>query len=416
MPCSSNANAALIAGYSLCLPFADSSEALIANLRQGKRVAACGWFASDEDAVKSGFKRNRQFARLPPEPAGLFARLTRLIDRALTQAQLDKSCLTGERARVYLTGLGPRVDARAYKSFYDRNDIDDLRVTPSIAQLQIASMSQDRLSQQLAQHYNLRYLPPNLNCASNSALAAVHIGCQAIEQGGVDRVMVINCSEITTQDFWFLETQHMLESDSVQPFGAQSNSVLFADGFCVMLLESRRHRAARRLHGGVRLRSVYDRNGAGKSHDTAYLSANLLRLMKNALRHAGLTLPQLCAIMPHGNGAAGSDKAEAQALAQLLAAHPLPLLAYKGQIGYTATGSGLIDLIIAHHALLQGELIPAQDNAAVIDALAPHLLIGGQAVTHNRPHLLKIGVSVDGALIAVVLSAERREGCADDQH
>lgn len=401
----------MIAGYSLCLPFASSHHELIANLRQGKQVATRAWFNSDSDAIKGGFKRNWRYAPLPSDQQSLFARLLALIDHALEQARLDQRCLSGEKVRVYLTGQGPRVDAKAYKSFYDRNDIEDIKLTPAVKQLHAANMSQDRLAHQLAQRYGLRHLPPNLNCASNSALAALHIGSQAIEKGGVDLIMVIGCAEIKTQDLWFLESQSMLASEEVQPFGERSNSVLAAEGLCVMLLESRRHRAARQLRGGIRLRSLYEQIGANRRHDSAWLIASLFRLMKKALLQTGVGLADLCAIMPHGNGAQSSDKAEAQALVQLLADVPLPLLAYKGQIGYTATSSGLVDLIIAHHALTQRELIPARANDAIINALAPYLLTGEETVTHDKPHLLKTGVSVDGAIIAVLLSdAVRREG------
>lgn len=72
---------------------------------------------------------------------------------------------------------------------------------------------------------------------------------------------------------------------------------------------------------------------------------------------AELDVEALCAIIPHGNGSSVSDKAEAKAIAMLTEGHPVPVLAYKGQIGYTATGSGIVDLIIGHHSLTQQELI-----------------------------------------------------------
>ena len=407
-------NAAIIAGHSLFLPFASSSEALLARLRQGEEVATSGWFRSDAEAVRGGFQKNRRCARLPATRESLFGRLNRLIADALAQAGLDKSALAGENVRVYLSGLGPRVDVKAYKNFYDRNDIDDLKLTPSVTQLQAANMSQDRLAQQLAQEYSLRYLPPNFNCASNSALAAVHLGCQAIEKGGVDLIMVIGCAEITTQDLWFLESQSMLESEAVQPFGMQNHGVLFAEGAGVMLLESPRHRNARQLRGGIRLRSVFSQIGASRNHDATRLTASLLSLIKTALRQADVALSDLCAIMPHGNGAEASDKAEAQALALLLAQDPLPVLAYKGLMGYTATVSGIIDLTIACYALTRRELIPARAHGAIIKELASSLLTGGQAVKHHKRHLLKTGVSVDGSIIAQVLSDETPQESADE--
>lgn len=397
-------NAAFICGYSAHLPFAASSEALIENLKQGKRVNKSNWFASDKEAIKCGFNKNKTVARLTHKEHSPLEQLDRLIEEALAQAKLNTRCLAGENVRVYLTGLGPRVDIKEYRYFYDYNDIDDLRLATSLKSLHASNMSQDRLAQAIAQKYCLQHLPPNLHCTSNSSLAAVHIGCQAIEKGGVDLVMVINCSEIKTQDLWFLESQSMLASDVVQPFGENSKSVLFAEGFCVMLLEGGRHRQARQKKGGIRLRSAYTQISAKRSNDAAYLTSNILKVMHSIMAATELTCDDICAVIPHANGSEISDKAEARALAMLLEQHPVPVLAYKGQIGYTTTGSGIIDLIIAHHTLCHGELLPPVTNDVIIKEISQYMLPEKGVMKHHKHHLLKTGVGVDGSVIGLMLS------------
>jgi len=84
--------------------------------------------------------------------------------------------------------------------------------------------------------------------------------------------------------------------------------------------------------------------------------------------------------------------------------HPVPVLAYKGQIGYTATGSGIVDLIIGHHSLTQQELISPVGNDTIIDAVAQHVLIDRGVIGHHKNHLLKVGVGVDGSIIGAVMS------------
>ncbi len=42
----------------------------------------------------------------------------------------------------------------------------------------------------------------------------------------------------------------MLDSEIVQPFGVNSNGVLFAEGYGVMLLENQRHRLGRGKKSG----------------------------------------------------------------------------------------------------------------------------------------------------------------------
>lgn len=244
-------NAAIISGYSVWMPYAEDCSQLIDNLKQGKRVARTPWFTSNEEAIKCGFKGNPSVATLKQVDDSALDLLSQLIDEALEQAMLDKHCLAGRNVRVYLTGIGPRIDGLDYKSFYNYNDVEDINLTQSITNLHASKMSQDTISSHLARKYRLQYLPPNMNCTSNSSLTAVHLATQGIEQGGIDLAIVLNCSKIKTQDIWFLETQSMLDSEQVQPFGENSKGVAFAEGFSALLLESAHHRRARQQSEGA---------------------------------------------------------------------------------------------------------------------------------------------------------------------
>ncbi|WP_086872023.1 beta-ketoacyl synthase N-terminal-like domain-containing protein [Kosakonia pseudosacchari] len=397
-------NAAIIAGYSLYLPFAENYCQLINNLRSGKRVNENYWFVSEEVARKCGFTGNKRVARLEQIDDSPLTLLYRLIDEALAQANLSKNALTGERVRVYLTGLGPRVDGMDYKSFYDHNDVEDLKCSPSISRLHANNMSQDKLAYNIAHKYGLHYLPPDLHCTSNSSLTAVHLGCQAIDNDGADLICVINCSKIKTQDIWFLENQSMLDGESVQPFCQNSSSVLFSEGCCVILLESEKHRQARGVNGGIQLKSTYSQISASRSNDSAWLSANIIKVMSKILDEASIKLGDLCAIVPHGNGSSNSDKAEAKAIAMLSDKHSVPVLAYKGQLGYTTTGSGIVDLIIGEHSLRQRELLTPVSNDDIIEEIAGQLLTDIGVVKHEKKHLLKTGLGVDGSIIGIVMS------------
>lgn len=398
-------NAAIISGYSVCLPYAEDCSQLIDHLKQGKRVKRQPWFTTDEEAIKCGFKGNTSVATLKHVDDSALDLLSQLVDEALEQAMLDKHCLSGRNVRVYLTGIGPRIDGLDYKSFYNYNDVEDINLTQTIMNLHASKMSQDSISSHLARHYRLQYLPPNLNCTSNSSLTAVHLATQGIEQGGIDIAIVLNCSKIKTQDIWFLETQSMLDSEQVQPFGENSKGVLFAEGFSALLLESASHRRARQRTEGIRLQTVYTQISAGRSNDASWLSTNVHKVMQAALKQAEITVDDLAAILPHGNGSSVSDNAEAKALAMFVSDRQIPVLAYKGQIGYTATGSGVIDLIIGHHTLTHHELIAPVGNDVIIDSLASLVLTDGNVTGHNKHRLLKVGVGVDGSVIGVVMSA-----------
>lgn len=393
---------AIIAGHSVCIPYAASSAQLIHKLKRGEQVAKTLWFRSDEEAEKCGFKGNASVAKLTGYET--LTLIYRLVDEALHQAQLNKKVLTGDNVRVYITGTGPRIDGMDYRAFYSNNDIEDLKSTPSITHLHAANMSQDYIACHLARHYQLRYLPPNIHSASNSSLAAIYLSCEAIKCGNVELAVIINCSEIKTQDIWFLESQSMLNSKQVQPFGENSDGVLYAEGVCVMVLENEQRRLARKLTDGIYLRSAYTQISASRSNDTSWVSINLLKLLKKILTEANIGAEDLSAIIPHGNGSTFTDRAEESAILSLMATAAIPVLAYKGQIGYTSTGSGIIDLIIGEYALREQQLLSPAGSSAIVSTLAPYVLLNQGIVKHTKQHLLKIGIGMDGSIIVMILA------------
>ncbi|WP_072011736.1 beta-ketoacyl synthase N-terminal-like domain-containing protein [Serratia sp. Ag2] len=397
-------NATIISGYSVCLPFAKDSDRLIDNIKQGKRVNKAHWFDTDEAAKVYGLKNNAFAAKLVHEYDSIFNLVCDLIVRSLEKAMLDQHCLSGDNVRVYFTGLGARVDVADYASFYDHNDIEDVKLTKSIQNLHISKVSQDKLAYNIAKKYRLKFMPPNMHCTSNSSLSAVHLGIQAIGSGTIDLVMVINCSEIKTQDIYFLESQSMLEGELIQPFGEESNCVLPSEGFSTLLLESARHRNARQAPGGIKLTSTYTQTSTGRSNDPTQFASNLVKVMSNVMEQANVTCEDLCAIIPHANCSEASDKAESQALRSLLGDSSVPILAYKGQIGYVATGSGIVDLIIGHYSLRHGELFSPVGEGAIRENIAQHVLMNDGVIKHNKKHLLKLGLGVDGSIIGIIMS------------
>lgn len=393
-----------ISGFSCYLPFADNSMQLMTKIKKGERVGVVPWFKNDDQAIQCGFARNVFTAKLQYIGDSDFALIYRLIDNALLDAGLNTSCLAETNVRVYITGIGPRVDVMDYRSFYNYNDIEDVNLTPSIKNLCVGNMSQDSVSYNLTKRYNLKYLPPNINCASNSSLVAVHLSSQAIEQGGIDLALIVNISKITYQDIWFLEKQSMLESKTVQPFGMNSNSVLFSEGYSVMLLESEQHRQARGVNYGISIKTAYNQMNVGRSNDAFWKSTRIYKLIHKTLDDTGVIVRDLCAMIPHANGSALSDSVEANVINMLTGEQSLPVLAYKGQVGYTATGSGIVDLIIGYYSLADEELVMPVGNDSILDDVAEHVLIGPGTKKHDKLHLLKTGLGMDGSAVAIILA------------
>ena len=83
------------------------------------------------------------------------------------------------------------------------------------------------------------------------------------------------------------------------------------------------------------------------------------RAIDDALRRAGISPADLCAVQAHATGTSLGDLAEARALRRSLgsAADHLPVCAPKGQLGHLLGGAGAVETILALQSLRDG-LVP----------------------------------------------------------
>ena len=88
----------------------------------------------------------------------------------------------------------------------------------------------------------------------------------------------------------------------------------------------------------------------------------------DALRRAGVSPADLCAVQAHATGTSLGDLAEARALRRSLgaAADQLPVYAPKGQLGHLLGGAGAVETILAFQAL-RDRVMPMSLNADPLD-------------------------------------------------
>lgn len=116
---------------------------------------------------------------------------------------------------------------------------------------------------------------------------------------------------------------------------------------------------------------------------------------------------QIGAIFIHGNGSINSDKAEEMAILNVFnEVDNVPILSYKGQIGYISNCSGIIDLMIIAKSLQDHFLIPSVSNCSLNYQSNLNFFSDEDIVNYNRSPILKIGLGMDGSIITMVLNYE----------
>ncbi|KEY57370.1 beta-ketoacyl synthase N-terminal-like domain-containing protein [Serratia sp. DD3] len=396
-----------LSGWGVTSAYAPDFPALINGLVEGRLIGSQPWFATESEWQDLRLSCNPHYVPEAQPFGSAFSRLQPVIDQALAKAGLGQEHLQGKRVRVYLVGHGQRADIADYLGYQDRNDQEELLFFPKIKRLHASNFDQDRLVKQLTQTYQLSWPAVSLYCASNSALAAVHLAQSSIAAGEVDLVLVIGWLETQTQDIIFLGGQDMLGEGSSQPFSNHNSSILPTNGVVALILESGQHAQQRGFKPSAILRSsmfCQSSGGRGSSSFTADFRT-IAQTLERVLVDADLSPQDIACVFPHANGVIASDKAEAMALQKLWGKAGIPVVSYKGQIGYMVSCCGLLDLMLIADALQQRRLLALTSRYPIDETLQIHVHADSPPLALEKEHIIKSGIGLDGSAIAMVISA-----------
>jgi 3-oxoacyl-(acyl-carrier-protein) synthase len=396
----------VLSGWGVTSAYAPDFPALINGLAEQRLVSSQPWFATTSEWQELRLSCNPHYVAEPQAAGEAFERLQSVIAQALSGAEIDAAKLQGKRVRVYLVGHGERANITHFVGYQDRNDQEELLFFPQIKRLHAASYDQDRLARQLTQAYHLSWPPASLYCASNSALAAVHLAQSTIAAGETDLVLIVGWIETLTQDIMFLGGQGMLGEGRAQPFSNHNSSILPTDGCVALIMESEQHARLRNVNPTVCLRSsVFCQSGGarGSSSFTADFRT-IAHTLERALQEADLTAQDVACVFPHANGVIASDKAEAMALQKIWGKSGIPVVSYKGQVGYMVSCCGLLDLMLIADALQQRRLLALTSRDPIDESLQIHVHADSPPLALEQTHILKSGIGLDGSAIAMVIS------------
>lgn len=402
-------NKVVISGWELKLPSIDNFNAMIELLLSKGRVSSEKYLDNDNLVGFYKLNKNPDIIKEKKIEENQCEKIKKIIDNALKKSGLTKEYIKKNRTKIYIAGQGLRADLSNFQGFYDKNDIEDVKYTPSIKKLHSIEYSQDMLSKNLFDDYNLEWPPITLYNASNSALMAVNLGFNDIEKNESDIVIILSWTDVLLQDIAFMDNQNLLASKFAQPLSKFSDGVILSDGYAVLILENFDFAKKRNKKDLITIKSVVfnqnfsERNIGGSSFNFSTISKTILK----ALDFANYLPSQIGAIFIHGNGSITSDKAEEMAILNVFNGYErIPILSYKGQIGYSSNCSGAIDLMIIARTLQDQSLIPSTSNLPLNEELTLNFFSDQKIISYYRLPILKIGLGMDGSIIAMVLKYE----------
>ncbi|MDZ4083386.1 MAG: beta-ketoacyl synthase N-terminal-like domain-containing protein, partial [Bdellovibrionales bacterium] len=192
-----------------------------------------------------------------------------------------------------------------------------------------------------------------LDTACSSSLVALHLACQSLRAGDSDVVIVGGLGMmLTPTNSQSLSMMGILAPDSTcKTFDASANGTVRSEGGAVVLVKRLEdaERDGNRILGVIKGSAV---NHDAKSSNVGAPSGKAqVKVIKTALRSAGMSPDQVDYVEAHGTGTALGDAIELYSISEAYQAdpkkrkEPLYIGSVKANIGHTEGGAGISGLM-----------------------------------------------------------------------
>ncbi|WXB00245.1 SDR family NAD(P)-dependent oxidoreductase [Pendulispora brunnea] len=205
----------------------------------------------------------------------------------------------------------------------------------------------------------------SVDTACSSSLVALHLACQALRRGECDLALAAGVQVMSSADvFILLSRAGVLAADGhSRVFSANADGYGRGEGVVVLALE---RLSEARKHGHdvhVLIRGSAINHDGASSGITVPNGTSQQKVIRAALRDAGLSPRDVDVVECHGTGTSLGDPIEVQALAAVYgegrsADQPLLLGAVKTNVGHLEWAAGLVG-VAKMVASLQHEALPA---------------------------------------------------------
>jgi 3-oxoacyl-[acyl-carrier-protein] synthase-1 len=185
--------------------------------------------------------------------------------------------------------------------------------------------------------------------ACTSSANALLYAATMIEEGHIERALVVGYDLYNNLGFYGFEALKSLAASEYRPFDKTRDGLILGEACGAAVLEGRRRKVDDFMYlGGANLCDTY----SVASHDEE--GSAVAETMKRALRKAGIRPEDIDAVKAHATGTENNDRTECAAMRATFGDIVPPVTCVKPFIGHTVGACGVNELILFTEAIKVG--------------------------------------------------------------
>lgn len=208
-------------------------------------------------------------------------------------------------------------------------------------------------AQLVARHFGFKHQPIVVSNACISGVLAILTGMRLIQSGRYQHAVVAGADVISQFVLSGFQSFHALSDTLCKPFDKARNGLNLGEGAATVILSSQPKNA-----GDVKVLSGAISNDANHISGPSRTGEELGYAIKKSLLDAGITTHDVDYISAHGTATPYNDEMEANAI-HFAGLQHVPANSLKGYYGHTLGAAGLIESIIATHAIKEALILPS---------------------------------------------------------
>ncbi len=249
--------------------------------------------------------------------------------------------------------------------------------------------------------FGLKNLSATMTTGFNSGLAALVYSADYIKNGYLPNVFCSAVEEASAYSIIAMEREGCLSaSNSIKPFGTDSDGLVIGEGCAVLLMESEEHARAR----GAEIKAEISGYAQGFDPNNGELGFNsdadvASEIIRMALTDAGIEADDVDFVVSDANGIPVGDAMRTKAINSVFGSDT-PVTSYRAVLGESYGAAGMLDVAAAIADMEEKRVSPVIGDYTAAEGIN---LIKGSALEINSTYAVVTSFSVDGNCSAVVI-------------